>query len=69
MRKVIKDESISKDDCMDECCNIAESIMDEINLISLADRKADGILYEGKQKGSLKKLMRQIKQARHNAIG
>ncbi len=76
MRKVTKGEIEVKDDAMDEsldesmdeCYSIAESIMDEISLINLADRKVEGINCHDMGKGSLKKLMRQIKQARLTSI-
>ena len=57
-----------KGDTADECCDIAESIIDEINLLSLTDRKGKNLSFDVRRKGSLKrKIMRQIKQARQIA--
>ena len=57
---------LNKKDAVDECCDIAESIIDEINLLSLTDKK--NLSCDVRRKGSLKrKIMRQIKQARQIA--
>ncbi len=59
---------LHKKDAVDECCDIAESIIDEINLLSLTDRKGKDLSCDVRRKGSLKrKIMRQIKQARQTA--
>ncbi len=57
-----------KKDAVDECCDIAESIIDEINLFGLSDSKGKNLSCEVRRKGSLKrKIMRQIKLARQMA--
>ncbi len=54
-----------KGDSADECCDIAESIIDEINLLSLNDRRRKDLSTDVRRKGTLKrKIMRQIKQAK-----
>ncbi len=56
---------LHKKNAVDECCDIAESIIDEINLLSLTDRKGKNLSFNVRRKGSLKrKIMRQIKQAK-----
>ncbi len=68
MKEVIKENDYALDRGMDECCNIAESMIEEIHQIaspgfsikSSADRR---------HKGSLKeRLLRQIKAARKVAM-
>ncbi len=57
-----------KKDTVDECCDIAESMIDEINLLSLKDRKGKNLSCDARRKGSFKrKILRQIKQARRIA--
>lgn len=52
----------------DECCNIAESMIEEIQLITIHEEK-DPSAGSRRHKGSLKRmLMRQIRQARKLAI-
>ena len=59
---------LQKKEAVDECCDIAESIIDEINLLNLADGRGKNLSCDARQKGSLKrKIMRQIKQARQIA--
>jgi hypothetical protein len=68
MRKFIKNES--PQDAADECCSIAESIMEEISLLDLTDRRMEGLSCEARRKGSLKrKIMRQIRMAKQSAMG
>lgn len=68
MRKPMKTDS--QEDAVDECCSIAESIMEDINLLNLADKKAEGLSYEVRRKDSLmRKIVRQIKHARQSAMG
>lgn len=55
-------------DTADECCDIAESIIDEINLLSLTDRRRKDLSTDVRRKGTLKrKIMRQIKLAKQIA--
>jgi hypothetical protein len=52
---------------MDECCNIAESMIDEIHQIVIPENVI--LPTSGRHKGSLKKmLLRQIRQARKMAM-
>jgi hypothetical protein len=49
------------DAALDECCSIAESMMQEIQIIKLMESRLDESAVNSRQKGSLKrKLMRQI---------
>ena len=67
MRENIKG-NVSMNGGADECCNIAESMMEEIHLLTTHE-KGDPSSGSGRQKGSLKRmLMRQIKQARKLAM-
>ncbi|VVB71875.1 Uncharacterised protein [uncultured archaeon] len=60
MKKIVEDDV--EDLGVDECCSIAESMMEEINQISLLERST---LSLGRHKGSLKRtLLRHIKQAK-----
>jgi hypothetical protein len=52
---------------IEECCNIAESMIDEIHQIVIPERVI--LPTGGRHKGSLKKmLLRQIRQARKMAM-
>ncbi len=52
----------------DECCSIAESMIEEIHLITVQEKK-DFSSGSRRHKGSLKRmLMRQIRQARKLAM-
>jgi len=64
MKEIVKRNCITLDHGMNECCNIAESMIEEIHQIVIL--KGDAIpTSHGKHKGSLKKkLLRQIRQAR-----
>jgi hypothetical protein len=67
MRETIKG-NVSMNGGADECCSIAESMMEEIHLLATHE-KEDPSSGSGRQKGSLKRmLMRQIKQARKLAM-
>lgn len=67
VKKFMKTEMV-KNDAVDECCDIAESMIDEINLLSLMNRKGKNLSCDVRRKGSFKrKIMRQIKQARRIA--
>jgi hypothetical protein len=68
MNEVVKENGCSMDRGMDECCNIAESMIEEINLIVMP---GFSIVSSAKRrhKGSLKeRLLRQIKAARRVAM-
>jgi hypothetical protein len=68
MRKFVRNEP--PQDAADECCSIAESIMEEISLLDLADRRMEGLPYEARRKGSLKRrILRQIRMAKQSAMG
>ena len=55
-------------DAADECCEIAESIIDEINTLGLTDRRRKDLPSDVRRKGTLKrKIMRQIKLAKQIA--
>jgi hypothetical protein len=61
MKEGIKEKS-SPFDHPDECCNIAESMMQEIQIIGLMESRLNEPIYDRRQKGSMKKkLMKQIK--------
>ncbi|NTV27177.1 MAG: hypothetical protein HGA93_00600 [Methanothrix sp.] len=64
MKEIVKRNCAALDHGMNECCNIAESMIEEIHQIVIL--KSDAIpTSNGKHKGSLKKrLLRQIRQAR-----
>jgi hypothetical protein len=68
MKKVVKENRSALDRGMDECCSIAESMIEEIHQIALPERS---IVHSdnGKHKVSLKKkLLRQIREARKVAM-
>ena len=65
--KEIAKENRSQERHLDECCNIAESMIEEIHQIMMPDNAL--MLYinnaDGRQKGSLKRrLLKQIRQAK-----
>ena len=68
MKEIHSDCRISDELVTDECCSIAESMIEEINQITLAERQAG--LYSGAgRKGSFRKrLIRQIREARKLAM-
>ena len=68
MKEIVKRNCTALDHGMNECCNIAESMIDEIHQIVIL--KSDAIpSSKGKHKGSLKKkLLHQIRQARKMAM-
>jgi len=67
MKEIIKG-NVSMKGGADECCSIAESMMEEINLLTNHEKDDQTSGYR-RQKGSLKRmLMRQIKQARKIAM-
>ena len=68
MKEVVKENSSSSDRGMDECCNIAESMIEEINQIALPEFSI-ATSVNRRHKDSLKeKLLRQIRAARKVAI-
>jgi hypothetical protein len=64
MKEIAKQNCTTLDRGMNECCNIAESMIEEIHQIVIP--KSDSVPHsDRKYKGSLKKkLLRQIRQAR-----
>jgi hypothetical protein len=66
MKEMVK-ENRALNHGADECCNIAESMIDEIHHIAIQEKAA--IPARCGHKGSLKeKLLRQIRQARKMAM-
>jgi hypothetical protein len=68
MKEIVKENHPAPDPGMDECCSIAESMIEEIHQIALPERC---ILpsANGRHKSSLKKkLLRQIRAARKVAM-
>lgn len=66
MKEMVK-ENHALSHGIDECCSIAESMIDEIHLIAIPETSA--VPASGRHKGSLKrKLLRQIRQARKMAM-
>lgn len=68
MQEINSDCQISSERSAEECCSIAESMIEEINQITLPERSAG--LYSGiGRKGSFRKrLIRQIREARKLAM-
>ncbi len=65
MKKIVKAEHDFRDLGEDECCSIAESMIEEIHQISLLERPTHAF---ERHKGSLKRtLLRHIRQARRVA--
>jgi hypothetical protein len=63
-----KDNLSSLDRSTNECYSIAESIIEEIHVITMQQEEAE-LSRNGRHKGSLKrKLLRQIRQAREISI-
>ncbi len=63
MKEIIQEKRSPSDASLDECCNIAESMIQEIQIIKLMERRLDEFASNSRQKGSLKRrLMRQIEQ-------
>ena len=68
MKEINDSCRVSSDHGSDECCSIAESMIEEINHITLADRRA-GLCSGAGRKGSFRKrLIRQIREARKLAM-
>ncbi len=68
MKEIIKG-NVPANRGSDECCSIAESMIEEIHLITVHEKK-DLSAGSRRHKGSLKRmLMRQIRQARKSAMG
>lgn len=68
MKENTSDCRISSQRSADECCSIAESMIEEINQITLPERQA-GLHSSAGRKGSFRKmLIRQIREARKLAI-
>ena len=68
MKEVVKENRSAPDRGMDECCSIAESMIEEIHQIALPERCIVPFA-NGRHKGSLKKrLLRQIREARKMAM-
>ena len=68
MKEINNNCRISSERSADECCSIAESMMEEINHITLAERHA-GLCSGAGRKGSFRKrLLRQIREARKLAM-
>lgn len=67
MKEVIKEHRIAGDGVMEECCGIAESMIDEIHQIAMPSTPLS--LRAGERhKGSFKKmLLRQIRMVRGRA--
>ena len=66
MKEMVKEDH-ALNHGIDECCSIAESMIDEIHHIAIQETAA--IAASGRHKGSLKKrLLRQIRQAREMAM-
>lgn len=69
MKEVTKEKLAPSDMSLDECCSIAESMMQEIQIIRLMEGRIDEPSSKSRQKGSLKrKLMRQIEQAKQMSM-
>ncbi len=67
MKEIVKENRISSND-PDECCNLAESMMEEIHQIMIPDSIAMPT-GSGRHKGSFKRmLLRQIRQAKDMAM-
>ena len=68
MKEVIKENHFALDRGMDECCNIAESMIEEINMIALPEFSSAPSANK-RHKGSLRdRLLRQIRAARKVAM-
>lgn len=68
MKDVFKENRSAPDCGMDECCSIAESMIEEIHQIAVPGCTIAPYA-NGRQKGSFKKkLLRQIKEARKMAM-
>jgi|GEM_PF-583225 len=67
MKEIIKENVSGEEPSLDECCSIAESMMEEIHQIMIPDNALMPYINsgDGRHKGSLKRrLLKQIKQAR-----
>ncbi len=69
MKDSTKEKFSPSDAALDECCSIAESMMQEIQIINLMESRLDESTVNSRQKGSLKrKLMRQIELAKQMSM-
>ncbi len=67
MKEITKENSSQEEPFQDECCSIAESMMEEIHQIMIPDNALMPYINngDGRQKGSLKRrLLKQIRQAK-----
>jgi len=68
MKEVVKENCSPRDRGMDECCNIAESMIEEIHQIALPGFSMASSANR-RHKGSLKdRLLRQVRAARKVAM-
>jgi hypothetical protein len=68
MKEVVKENQSALDRGMDECCNIAQSMIEEIHMIALPEFSTASSANKG-HKGSLKeRLLHQIRAARKVAM-
>ena len=68
MKEVVKENHSTLDCRLDECCNIAESMIEEIHMIALPEFSAASSAAR-RHKGSLKeKLLHRIRAARKVAM-
>jgi len=68
MKEVVQDKVCTSDRGMDECCNIAESMIEELHQIALPGFSI-ATSANRRHKGSLKeRLLRQIRAARKVAM-
>jgi hypothetical protein len=68
MKEIVKENRSAPDLGMDECCSIAESMIEEIHQIAAAERSI-ATFANGRHKNFLKnKLIRQIREARKMAM-
>jgi hypothetical protein len=69
MKESIKEKFSPSDVALDECCSIAESMMQEIQIIKLMESRLDKSADYSRRKGSLKrKLMRHIELAKQMSM-
>jgi len=68
MKEIIKENRLTLDRGMDECCSIAESMIEEIHQIAMPEYTLASSANR-RHRGSLKeKLLRQIRAARRVAL-
>jgi hypothetical protein len=68
MKENNSDCRISSERSADECCSIAESMMEEINHITLGNMPAEPCSGAGRRGSFRKRLIRQIREARKLAM-